>query len=159
MNFTLLNEALWQNNKRITAVKRTGNYLQQIQAMCNSSCQYTWITIMVLVAIFLATLFIGVGLNALEITFIVHREKMKEPFNIVILSLALADLISSTVVISKNFNKRGSRHNHAHSLGVAQLQPCPYFQRWKYDNLVQYWYSIINNKICLNNYIAAHNWS
>ena len=34
-----------------------------------------------------------------------------------------------SVVISKNFNKGGSRHNHAHSLGVAHLQPRPYFQR------------------------------
>ena len=40
------------------------------------------------------------------------------------------------VVISKNFNKGGSRHNHLHSLGVMQLQPRPYFQRWKHDNLV-----------------------
>ena len=40
------------------------------------------------------------------------------------------------VVISKNFNKGGSTHNHAHSLGVAQLKPRPYFQRWKHDNLV-----------------------
>ena len=38
------------------------------------------------------------------------------------------------VVISKNVNKGGSTHNHAHSLGVAQLQPRPYFQRWKHDN-------------------------
>ena len=44
--------------------------------------------------------------------------------------------ISLTGVISKNFNKWGSRHNHAHSLGVAQLQPCPNFQRCKHDNLV-----------------------
>ena len=29
------------------------------------------------------------------------------------------------VVVSKNFNKGGSAHNHAHSLGVAQLQPRP----------------------------------
>ena len=29
-----------------------------------------------------------------------------------------------------------SRHNNAHSLGVAQLQPRPYFQRWKHENLV-----------------------
>ena len=41
-----------------------------------------------------------------------------------------------SVVISKNFNKGGSAHNHAHSLGVAQLKPRPYFQRWKHDNLV-----------------------
>ena len=40
------------------------------------------------------------------------------------------------VVISKNFNKGGSRHNHAHILGVVQLQPRLYFQRWKRDNLV-----------------------
>ena len=40
------------------------------------------------------------------------------------------------VVISKNFNKGGSRHNHAHSLGGAQLQPHTYFQRWKHDSLV-----------------------
>jgi len=32
----------------------------------------------------------------------------------------------TAVVISKNFNKVGSRHNHAHSLGVAQLQSRPY---------------------------------
>ena len=38
-------------------------------------------------------------------------------------------------VISKNFNKGGSMHNHAHNLGVAQLQPCPYFHRWRDDNL------------------------
>ena len=30
----------------------------------------------------------------------------------------------------------GSMNNHAHSLGVVQLQPRPYFQRWKHDNLV-----------------------
>ena len=41
-----------------------------------------------------------------------------------------------TVVISKNFNKGSSTHNHAHSLGVAQLEPRPCFQRWKHDNLV-----------------------
>ena len=41
-----------------------------------------------------------------------------------------------SVVISKNFNKGGSTDNHAHNLGVAQLQPSPYFQRWKHDNLV-----------------------
>ena len=41
-----------------------------------------------------------------------------------------------TVVISKNFNKGGSKHNHAYSLGVAKLQPRPCFQRWKHDNLV-----------------------
>ena len=35
-------------------------------------------------------------------------------------------------VIFKNFNKGGS----VNSLGVAQLQPRPYFQRWKHDNLV-----------------------
>ena len=33
------------------------------------------------------------------------------------------------VVISKNCNKRGSRHNHVHSLGVAQLQPRPFFPK------------------------------
>ena len=63
------------------------------------------------------------------------------------------------VVVSKHFNKGGSKHNHAHSLGVAQLEPRPCFQRWKHDNLVQYWCGIINNKKCLNSHIAVHNWS
>ena len=40
------------------------------------------------------------------------------------------------VVSSKNVNKGGCTHNHAHSLGVAQLQPCPYVQRWKHGNVV-----------------------
>ena len=40
------------------------------------------------------------------------------------------------VVISKNFSKEGSKLNHAHSLGVAQLQQHPYFQSWKHGNLV-----------------------
>jgi len=40
------------------------------------------------------------------------------------------------VVISKNFNKGGSRDNHAHSLGVALLQPRPCFHKWKHDSLV-----------------------
>ena len=39
------------------------------------------------------------------------------------------------VVISKKFNKGSSRYNHAHILGVVQLQLRPYFQRWKHDNL------------------------
>ena len=41
-----------------------------------------------------------------------------------------------SVVISKNFNKGGSTYNRTHSLGVAQLQPRPYFQRLKHNNLV-----------------------
>ena len=48
----------------------------------------------------------------------------------------LKTLTLQSVVISKNVNKEGSTHNHAHRLGVAQLQPRPYFQRWKHDNLV-----------------------
>ena len=36
----------------------------------------------------------------------------------------------------KNFNKGGSRHNHAHSLGVVKLQPRPHYQRWEHHNLV-----------------------
>jgi len=40
------------------------------------------------------------------------------------------------MVIFKKFNKGGSRQNQAHSLGVAQLQPRPYFQRWIHANLV-----------------------
>ena len=49
---------------------------------------------------------------------------------------SLHDVAPQSVVLSKNFNKGGSRHNHTHSLGVAQLQLLPYFQRWKHDNLV-----------------------
>ena len=45
-------------------------------------------------------------------------------------------VLLGTVVISKNFKNGGSRHNHALSLGVVQLQPRPCFQRWKHDNLV-----------------------
>ena len=33
-----------------------------------------------------------------------------------------------SVVISKKFYKGGHRHSHAHILGVAQLQPRPYFR-------------------------------
>jgi len=33
---------------------------------------------------------------------------------------------SQPVVLPTNFNKGGSRHSHAHNLGVAQL-PRPYF--------------------------------
>ena len=39
-------------------------------------------------------------------------------------------------VISKNFKNGGSKYSHAHNSGVAQLQLRPYFQWWKYDNLV-----------------------
>ena len=38
------------------------------------------------------------------------------------------------MVISKNFKKGGSTHNHAHSLGVAQLQPRPYITPWASHN-------------------------
>ena len=51
------------------------------------------------VTIFLATFLAGVGLNALEITFIVREKKIKEPFNMSILSLAIADLFSSITMV------------------------------------------------------------
>ena len=40
------------------------------------------------------------------------------------------------MVSSKTFNKGGSKCINAHNVGVAQLQTRPYFQRWKYGNLV-----------------------
>ena len=53
-----------------------------------------------------------------------------------VFNTAYSNYVFRPVVISKNFNKGGSRHNHTHSLGVAQLQPRPYFKRWRHDNLV-----------------------
>ena len=43
---------------------------------------------------------------------------------------------SMPVVIAKKFSKVGFKHNHAQILGVAQLAPCSYIQRYKCDNLV-----------------------
>ena len=53
-----------------------------------------------------------VGLNLVHLNMMSHSGKLDSALGVGYLT---------SVVISKNFNKGGSTHNHAHSLGVAQL--------------------------------------
>lgn len=49
--------------------------------------------------VYLATFTSGIGFNMLELVFLVREKKIKEPFKMAIFSLALADLLSSSIMM------------------------------------------------------------